>query len=191
MESIALARTEDSPESTVDRELARRCAAGDERALREVFDVHEPRLRKLLYRNLGSQEDAEELAATTFVRFWRTAHRFRGSCSLKAYLTRIALNLCCDAIRKRPKQIEAGPQCSAPRAQRPPVHPLAERIRVGLLRLERDDRELLSLYYLEDWDYEEICESLDITYDVLKTRLVRARRRLRRLVEEEIDGPTV
>ena len=178
MDSIVLHQTEDRPDYAEDRELARRCASGDERAVREVFETHEPRLRKLLYRNLGNREDAEELAVTTFVRFWRTAHRFRGSCSLKAYLTRIALNLCHDAGRKRKRSPILEPP--VPEEE----HPWADRIRAGLLRLDREDRELLSLYYLEEWDYVEICESLSITYDVLRTRLVRARKKLRLLVED-------
>jgi RNA polymerase sigma factor (sigma-70 family) len=181
VESIIPAKAEDRPEYSEDRELARRCASGDERALREVFEAHEPRLRKLLYRNLGCREDAEELAGTTFVRFWKSAHRFRGSCSLKAYLTRIALNLCRDAGRKR-RTLE--PQEPALMGEE---HPWAEPIREGLLRLERDDRELLSLYYLEDWDYNEICDSLGIGYDVLRTRLVRARKKLRAIVEEGLE----
>ena len=186
MESIAqkieLLSAEDS---SGDRELARRCADGDERALREVFEAHEPRLRKLLYRNLGSREDAEELAATTLLRFWRTARRFRGAGSLKSYLTRIALNLCLDQGRKRRVEVDVEP---APAAVE---HSLSEPIRLGMLRLEPDDRELLSLYYLEEWDYNEICESLGIGYDVLRTRLVRARKRLRQIVEEEVDRRAV
>lgn len=178
---IALLKREDSPDHSGDLELARRCAKGDERALREVFEDHEPRLRKLLFRNLGSREDAEELAATTFVRFWKSANRYRGLCSLKAYLTQIALNLCRDAERRR----------------RPPImqdqpldeeeHPWAEAIRDGLLQLGQEDRELLSLYYLDEWDYHEICDSLGIGYDVLKTRLVRARKRLRQIVEDRVE----
>ena len=185
MESTILHQTEDRPDYSGDQELARRCARGDERALREVFEAHEPRLRKLLYRNLGSREDAEELAATTFVRFWRTAHRFRGSCSLKAYLTRIALNLCCDAGRRRRQPPALEPAAPAE------DHPWAELIREGMLRLDQEDRELLSLYYLQEWDYDEICASLSITYDVLRTRLVRARKRLRLIVEEQSDRRAV
>lgn len=172
----------DAPDYSADRELARRCASGDERALREVFEAHEPLLRKLIYRNLGSREDAEELAATTILRFWKSAHRYRGSSSLRSYLTRIALNLCHDASRTRR---------SAP-APEPPAwpqeeHPWTDRIREGMLRLEREDRELLSLYYLEEWDYNEICDCLGIAYDVLRTRLVRARKKLRVIVEEIND----
>ena len=181
MDSIALNKAADSPDHSGDRDLARRCASGDERAFREVFETHEPRLRKLIYRNLGSREDAEELAATTIQRFWRTAHRFRGTCSLKAFLTRIALNLCRDAGRKRrqPLPIE--------RPESTDHNPLADQIRQGLLDLEREDRELLSLYYLEEWEYNEICDSLGITYDVLRTRLVRARKRLRVIVEKQFE----
>lgn len=181
MEIVALPKREDSPDHSGDLELARRCAKGDERALREVFEAHEPRIRKLLYRNLRSREDAEELAATTFVRFWKSASRYRGACSLKAYLTRIALNLCRDVGRRRKPIL----------VQREPVdeseHPWADTIREGLLCLGSEDRELLSLYYLDEWDYEEICDSLGISYDVLKTRLVRARKRLRLIVEDRVE----
>jgi len=182
MESVALHPTEGRPDYGADQELARRCASGDERALREVFETHEPLLRKLIYRYLGSREDAEELAASTFLRFWRSAHRYRGSSSLRSYLTRIALNLCHDAGRKRPPL--AAPE---PGVWPPEEHPWADRIRHGLLRLDREDRELLTLYYLEDWDYNEICDSLGIKYDVLRTRLVRARKKLRSTVEENND----
>jgi RNA polymerase sigma-70 factor (ECF subfamily) len=170
-------------------DLARRCASGDERALREVFEAHEPLLRKLIYRNLGSREDAEELAATTFLRFWRSAHRYRGTSSLRSYLTRIALNLCHDAGRKRrPPEPREQPHGEHVITEHPSTeHPWTDRIRQGLLRLEREDRELLSLYYLEDWEYSEICAGLGITYDVLRTRLVRARKRLRAIVEEIND----
>ena len=182
MEIIALNQTADRPDYGGDLALARRCASGDERALCEIFESHEPLLRKLIYRNLGSREDAEELVATTFLKFWRSAHRYRGASSLRSYLIRIALNLCHDASRKRPPTFAPEPPAASTEE-----HPLADQIRLGLLRLEREDRELLSLYYLEDWDYSEICDSLGITYDVLRTRLVRARKKLRSIVEENTD----
>jgi RNA polymerase sigma-70 factor (ECF subfamily) len=182
METIALSQADNSPDYGGDRELARRCASGDERALREVFETHEPLLRKLITRNLGSREDAEELVATTFLRFWKSARHYRGTSSLRSYLTRIALNLCHDASRKR-RPVTIPEPIEWPQEE----NPLADRIRQSLLQLEREDRELLSLYYLEDWDYQEICDSLGITYDVLRTRLVRARKKLRTLVEETND----
>ena len=185
MGSIGPGKTEGNPEHSDDLELARRCAKGDERALRIVFEAHEPRLRKLLVRRLGSLEDAEEVVATTFLRYWRSANRFRGDCSLKSFLTRIALNLCHDQGKRRREAVVVPPTFAEVE------NPMAERIREAMLRLDRHDQDLLTLYYLQEWDYDEICASLEIGYDVLRTRLVRARKRLRAFVESENDGRTI
>ncbi|MGV3617874.1 MAG: RNA polymerase sigma factor [Fimbriimonas sp.] len=162
-----------------DRDLARRCARGDERAMRAVFETHETRLRTLARRMLGNEQDAEEVAVATFLRFWRAAGRYRGECSLKAFLTRIALNLAKDRIRGEAAKGVAFPL---------PIdreHPLMERVRDGMLQLSVEDREILALYYLEETTYEELMEMLGVSYDVVRTRLVRARQRLRRTVGVE------
>jgi RNA polymerase sigma-70 factor, ECF subfamily len=157
-----------------DRDLARRCARGDELALRSVFDAHEPNLRRLLYSIVRDMRDAEELTADVFMRFWRSAGRFRGDCSLRAYLTKIALNLARDRLRRR----RPTPQSSTA----DPSNPLIFDIEEGMARLETADREVLTLYYLDELTYQEIAGVLGITYDVLRTRLVRARKRLRALL---------
>ncbi|MBC8065194.1 MAG: RNA polymerase sigma factor, partial [Chlorobia bacterium] len=59
---------------------------------------------------------------------------------------------------------------------------LIDAIRSGFERLSPDEREILTLYYLDDWDYADICQALGVSYDVLRTRLVRARKRLREIV---------
>lgn len=159
--------------------LARRCAQGDERATRAVFDAHEPRLRALGRRLLGNAEDAEEVAATTFIRFWKHAGRYRGECSLRSFLTKICLNLIRDAVRgRKPTAAETPGPSSVVNNE----DPLMDRIRDGLARLDQADQEILALYYFEDSSYEEIAETLGITYDVLRTRLVRARKRLKSAV---------
>lgn len=145
--------------------------------MREVFEMHEARLRSLAHRLLGNAQDAEEISATTFLRFWKSAERYRGDCSLRSYLTRITLNLARDYARKR------SPAAGVAEIE-PPSHDeeLMDRIREALPTLAADDRELLALYYIEGQDYDQIGEVLDISYDVLRTRLVRARKRLRKAV---------
>lgn len=158
-----------------DLELMRRCAREDEDALRALVARHQTLLFGLSRRILGNAEDAEEVATATFLKAWNGARSFRGECSVKAYLCRIAINLCRD--RPLPK----------------PLLPLPEENRDGRIdaiheaidRLPAEDRELIVLYYLDELDYEEMCDSLEISYDVLKTRLVRARKRLRALLEVE------
>jgi len=153
--------------------------------MRCVFEVHEPRIRAFARGMLGNEQDAEEISVATFLRFYRTAGRFRGDCALKAFLTRIALNLVRDRLRKR-------------KPPPPPVYMvgsgfypsrLADRIQEGMARLETQDREILALYYLEETEYEELMEMLGASYDVVRTRLVRARQRLRKVLEESDGRP--
>jgi DNA-directed RNA polymerase specialized sigma24 family protein len=55
-------------------------------------------------------------------------------------------------------------------------------------RLSASDRELIVLYYLQDHDYDEIQAVTGLSYTVLKTRLARARQRLRQHLERAQNG---
>lgn len=151
-----------------------RCANGDERALKALVDRHQALVFGLSRRYLGNSEDAEEVAVATFLKLWGSASSFRGTCSVRAYLCQIALNLCRDRPKPRPLPMPCGDSAESS-AQ-------FDLIIAAMSHLPEDDREVLVLYYLDELEYEEICESLAVSYEVLKTRLVRARKRLRTLL---------
>lgn len=151
-----------------------RCAAGDERALKALVDRYQSLVFGLSRRYLGNAEDAEEVAIATFLKFWKSASAFRGTCSVRAYLCQIALNLCRDRPKAKP--------LAMPCAESNGTSAQFDMIVAALSHLPEDDRDVLVLYYLDELEYEEICESLEIGYDALKTRLVRARKRLRTLL---------
>lgn len=142
-----------------------------------MFEDHEPSVRRLLVRIVRDREEAEDLSAETFVRFWKSARKFRGDCSLRTYLTRIALNLARDRLRRR----RVPQPYVASNSEQPVAHRMPE-IESAMAKLEPTDREILALYYLDELSYEEIAAALKISYDVLRTRLVRARKRLRALM---------
>lgn len=56
------------------------------------------------YRLMGSVHDAEDMAQETFLRAWHRRETYEGRASLRAWLYRIATNVCLDALRKRPKR---------------------------------------------------------------------------------------
>lgn len=160
-----------------DRQLLSRCARGDEAALRRLVATHQRLIFGLAKRILGNAEDAEEVAASTFLNAWKGASSFRGDCSVRAYLCRIAVNLC----RDRYSRIPAAPPC--PPATAPDDR--IERIHLAMRALTPEDREVIVLYYLDEMEYQEISDVLGVSYDVLKTRLTRARKRLRLILEIE------
>jgi RNA polymerase sigma-70 factor (ECF subfamily) len=76
-------------------------AAGDREAYAALFDRHRRELQVYCYRMLGSFYEAEDLVQETFERAWRASGRVDASSSLRAWLYRIATNVCLDALRQR------------------------------------------------------------------------------------------
>jgi len=84
--------------------LVQRAAAGDQAAFAELFDRHRRELRVHCYRMLGSFVDAEDMTQETFLRAWRRLSSFEGRSTVRAWLYKIATNLCLDALRTRPRR---------------------------------------------------------------------------------------
>jgi len=53
---------------------------------------------------LGAGDDADDVGQETFIRFYRSMHRFRGDATLRTYLTRIAMNLSLNALKRRKRR---------------------------------------------------------------------------------------
>ncbi len=99
--------------------------AGDESTFGALFERHRRELRVHCYRMLGSFDDAEDLVQETFLHAWRSraTFTFESVVSFRAWLYRIATNLCLDRLERRPRRVlpsELGPAAD-PRAglQRP------------------------------------------------------------------------
>jgi RNA polymerase sigma-70 factor (ECF subfamily) len=80
-------------------------ARAEEAAFRSLIEPHRPALHAHCYRMLGSRHDAEDALQNTLLRAWHALPKFRGRGSLRAWLYRIATNVCLDAIARRPKRV--------------------------------------------------------------------------------------
>ena len=92
---------------TIDRtdELGAAAAAGDEGAFATLTERHRRELHVHCYRMLASFEEAEDAVQETFLRAWRGRERFDGGARFRAWLYRIATNVCLDALRHRSRQL--------------------------------------------------------------------------------------
>ena len=161
----------------------------------EVLDMEEMIARygddilRLCLLYLGERHLAEDAFQETFVKAWLHRDSFRGSCSEKTWLSRIAVNTCRDMLRsgwfrlmKRSEPVEALFDLAAP--QEPDAAP----VRDAVLALPGKYREVIVLYYDRDMKLGEIAETLHLPVNTVSTRLRRARALLKKALGEEGDA---
>jgi RNA polymerase sigma-70 factor (ECF subfamily) len=172
-------------------QLLRRCQQGDESALVELVRLYQDRLFKLAYRTLGDPALAQEAAADALLKVWSKAGQWRGEAGANTWIYQVAVRTVLDARRSRQRwwQRWSGQLPDAVADNRPePAEQLARgeherdqerRLHEALAQLSEEDRVLLHLYYFEDRGLAEIETILGVGKATLKTRLARARQRLR------------
>jgi RNA polymerase sigma-70 factor (ECF subfamily) len=170
-----------------DASLMARVARGDRAAFAALVDRHEDALVAYLARLTGSPERGEDLAQEAFLRLFRAAGRYREEGHLTAFLYRIATNLVrSEARRERrwrllaPALAPPGAPAEEPRGPRRLLQrELQERLARAVAALPLSLRAPLVLYEVEEWPQREIARALGCREGTVKSRLHRARARLR------------
>ena len=162
----------------------------------EVARQHEPVLRGLAMRLTGNPADAGDLVQDTFERALRAFDRLPRDANVRAWLIAILHNLFidhCRRVRRQPRMAELGPDIPAHAPDPAPpkwtsVSP--EQVRAALDRLDPQFRRVYEMHALEGRSYQEIAESLGLPKNTVGTRLIRARKKLKALLEgkEDDDG---
>lgn len=170
-------------------EAARR---GDVAAFNALVELHQRLVFNVAYRILGNPDEAADAAQEAFVSAFRAVRDFRGE-NVRAWLLRIAVNACYDQLRRDKRQrassLEALSEAAEMDVSPPDRGPgpeeaaltteTAEQIQAALDRLPDDQRAIVVLCDVHGLSYEEAAESLEVAVGTVKSRLSRARARLR------------
>ena len=182
--------------------LVRRCLDGDSSAWAEMVRTHHRRVYGLCYRFTGNATDAEDLTQDVFLKIYSNLTSFdvaRGS--LPTWITTMTRNLLVDNFR-RTRNLRAtelarrrlGASDELPPSDRlmasgPSPHDAAVRKELGaivqraLAQVSVELREAVILRDLQDLDYKEIAQVLNIPEGTVKSRISRGRAELARLLE--------
>jgi RNA polymerase sigma-70 factor (ECF subfamily) len=177
-----------------DAELVARSLDGDPAAFGGLFERHASDVLRYLIRRAGP-DAAEEMLAETFRIAFETRAGFDARRGLaRSWLYGIAANVLAKHLRAAGRRVRAterlagAASCGADPyesveaaldARR--LEPLVE---AALRELADDDRAIVLLYAWEELSYAEIANVLDVSVGTVKSRLNRARQRLRTLLEE-------
>jgi RNA polymerase sigma-70 factor (ECF subfamily) len=163
------------------KDVIRRLAAGDEKALRLLFDRYAGLVNGLALRILRNDADAEDVVQAVFLQAWRQADRYdAGRGTPAAWLCTMARTRALDLLRRRVSRKEepcdiASGSMSAPG--------FVERLAVqqALAGLSTNQRQALELAYYEGLTQAEISERLATPLGTVKTRIRTALIRLREM----------
>ena len=199
----ATARTATPPAGDV--ELARLCALRDPVALRQVITANNQRLFRAAWSILKDRGEAEEAVQSAYLKAFARIGEFEGRSALSTWLTRIAINEALGRLRsnrRRQTHLEAqgvsfldsyreafmrGSEAAAPDAAlaREQLRQLIERAVAGL---PQGFRSVFVLREVEGLSVEETAEALDIPPATVKTRLLRARKKLREALQPDVHS---
>ena len=149
---------------------------------------NERQVYAVCFHMMGSREDAQDCAQEAMLRAYRAFDSFREEASFSTWITRIAMNVCTDALRRRRDAVSLDALREDKGFDVPDAAPTAyarleekERLRLlreGLALLPPDMRQLIVLKDMQGKSYEEIGEILEVPLGTVKSRISRAREKL-------------
>jgi RNA polymerase sigma-70 factor (ECF subfamily) len=167
----------------------------DKAAFAALIEKYGDRIYTLCRYLLEIPQDAEDAAQDTFVKAFHGLKSFTSASSLYTWLYRIAVNTCLDHKRKislRSLFMSSGNgnllDCLPSHTATPEAAFAAKQsiqsLRIALSRLSAKLRTVLVLKELEGCSYEEIAEILDVSAGTVKSRISRARKELKKIMQK-------
>lgn len=182
-----------------DLSLVSRCLGGDESAWEDLIRVHSRRVYGLCFRFTNSGSEAQDLTQEVFLRVFRTLKTFRSNeGSFATWLARVTRNLLIDNYRRtRQERVtdsiegqlplieEEGPVASAKPDEMVAGREASEILQAALQTLSPDLREAVILRDLQEMEYREIADVLQIPEGTVKSRINRGRAELARRLKKQ------
>lgn len=172
-----------------DETLIQQALGGRQTAYAMLVRRYEQYAFTLAFRLVKNREDAHEVAQDSFLRAFRYLPEFRGEAKFSTWLYKIVRSTALNFLRKTQPDIrslddESRP-LKLPNTATPDASNHLERterqltIQKAIAQLSPDDANVITLFYLYEHSLEEICQITALTMTNAKTKLCRARQRLK------------
>lgn len=173
----------------IHKKLIEASKRGDNRARRQLYELYARAMFNICYRMMNNREDAEDILQEAFVQAFTKLESFRYDSTFGAWLKRIVINTCINAINKKKVDLtltddmyyfgdraDDNDEFDAPLTTKD--------VENAMEKLPDGGRIVFSLYLLEGYDHTEIAQILGITESTSKSQFMRAKRKICEILKE-------
>jgi RNA polymerase sigma-70 factor (ECF subfamily) len=177
-----------SPAKRDDLELVAAVADGDPAARRKLVERVLDRTRRTVAYLVGADREADDMAQNALVQILRSAHTFRGECTLEYWADRITIRTAMRELRKRKRREQIEPEALVLGPQAPGVDVQADlklvRARLAQLlgKLTAERRTAVVLHHVHGYGIAEVAEMTEAPVNTVRDRLRVGRRQLRKRI---------
>jgi RNA polymerase sigma-70 factor (ECF subfamily) len=168
--------------------MVERARSGDNAAIRGLIELYQGRVARFVRSMLRDDDEWEDVAQATFVKMILGISRLRSEEIFESWLFRIARNSSLDHLRRRKWRrifIPWEPRHAEIIAPGPNFKNMQlDQVERALTELPLEQRELILLMRENDWSYGDLARIIGVSTSAVRSRLFRARSRLRALMEE-------
>ncbi|SHM09821.1 RNA polymerase sigma-70 factor, ECF subfamily [Chitinophaga jiangningensis] len=160
-----------------------------EKVFLELIEQHKGIIHKISRMYMDTKDDQDDLAQEIILQLWKSYDNFRQQSNFSTWMYRVALNTALVFFKKdqrKPITTDAVPDIPADEASNTKELQLAHFYQ-AVQKLERLEKALI-FYHLENYSHREIGENLGITEGNARTKLNRAKTKLKELIKQQGYG---
>ena len=166
------------------------CKAGDRNAQFRIYKLYYKAMYNTSLRIVNDTMEAEDIMQESFLQAFRRIDSYTGEGSFGSWLKRIVTNKSLDAIRKRKNIISIENENLefpdiAEESREEEIELQVAGVKEAIAELPEEYRIIITLFLLERYSHEEISEMLNITNNLSRTRLVRAKQKILKILKEK------
>jgi len=180
-----------------EKDLIQKAKSGDQDAFGQLVLAHQNKVYTICVHMVTDREEAADLAQEAFLKAWRSLSTFQGESSFATWMHRLTTNVCLDYLRKQTRRQNISTAVSlddedsgwtepADHSQDPQLQLEREERKRALTRalgeLPEYHRQTLIMREVSGMSYQEIADAMGADLGTIKSRIARARERLRKIL---------
>lgn len=173
-----------------EKEIVYQCLKGERKAQLHLYTILSRRVYNSCYRILGNSTDAEDAMQESFFKVFTKLESYDETVPLAAWVTRIAINISIDKLRKKNQEItEFNENINSniidenDDEEWENILDKVEQIKIAIDKLPESSKLIVNLFLIEGYDHEEIGEILNIKPGTSRIQYMRAKQKLKQLIK--------